>query len=95
MKKLKMQPAVAYIAEPRSKWHLANDASCTVFLLLPASSGYSVYALLLLRDTIVSYRAFLKPNFYIVHIKTINLHPVFSYLAAEAFRGAHTKASHI
>lgn len=90
-----MQPTVAYIGEPRPNLHLANDASCTTFFffLLAASSVYSVCALLLLRDTIVSYRAFLKPRFYIVHIKTINLHPIFSYLAAEAFRGTHTKAS--
>lgn len=87
---------MAYTGEPRPKLHLANDASCTAFffLLLPASSGYSVYALLLLRDTIASYRALLKPRFYIVHIKTINLRPVFLSLVAEAFRGAHTKTSH-
>lgn len=51
-------------------------AQVSFFLLLPASSGYSVCALLLLRDTIMLYKALLTPHFYIVHIKPINLRPV-------------------
>lgn len=78
IKKLQMQLAVAFISEPRPILHLANDASCTAFffLLLSASSDCSVCVLLLLRGTIMLYKAFPKPHFYIVHIKPINLRPV-------------------
>lgn len=80
IKNLQMEPAVAFISEPRPILHLANDASCTAFffLLLLALSDCSVCALLLLRGTIMSYKAFPKPHFYIVHIKPINVRPVWS-----------------
>lgn len=78
IKNLQMEPAVAFISEPRPILRLANDASCTAFffLLLLALSDSSVCALLLLRGTIMSYKAFPKPHFYIVHIKPINVRPV-------------------
>lgn len=65
IKKLKMQPGVAFISEPWPKLHLANDASYTAFffLLLSASTGCSVCALLLLRVAVMLYKAFQKPFF--------------------------------
>lgn len=95
-----MQPAVAYPGEPMPIFLLANDASCTAFffLLLPASSGYSVGALLLLRHHPVV-QNFPKISFLYCSHQTNKFTPcmkaVVSYLAAEAFRSAHSKTSHI
>lgn len=78
IEKLKIEPAVTYIAELSLILRAASDAylAAFFFLLLSASSVYSVLCPASQRGTIMLYKAFLKPHFHIVHVKSVNLHPL-------------------
>lgn len=96
-----MQPVVAHEGAPRPVLHLANDASCTgfffssvtsliwLFCLCPASPKRHHHVVQGLANTSFLHCSHQTNKF------TPCMKSVFSYLAAEAFKGGHSKTSHM